>query len=114
MKMFLNTDKKYIDGNNPIPITLNEALTHINQQPTDETCEDNHIGFVNNKGETIQFIRFSDGYWLIDVPILKDGEYSHSLQDNDLDIVKVKEIVTRFSRDMNWRQLCKLTSTKPV
>lgn len=114
MKMFLNTGKQYIDGNTPISTTLGEAINRINQQPTDEVCEDNHIGFVNEQGETIQFIRFSDGSWLIDVPILKDGVYSHSMQDCDLDIVKVREIVTRFSKDMNWRQLCNLTPTNPL
>ena len=112
MKMFLNTDKQFIDGSSPVETTLDKALSYINEHPSDKVCEDNHIGFENHNGEVIQFIRFSDG-WIIDVPVLKDGVYSHSLQDNELDTVKVKEIVKRYYNGENWRQICNLTSTKP-
>ena len=111
MKMFLNTDKKFIDGNNPVETTLDKALAAIDEHPSVEVWEDNHIGFENPQGEVIQFIRFDGGAWIIDVPILINGQYSHSLQDNDLTLGKVKEIVKRFHNSENWKGLCNLTRT---
>ena len=111
--MFLNTGNRYIDGNNPIETTLDQALTCIDEHPSDEVCEDNHIGFENPEGQVIQFIRFSGG-WIIDVPVLINGKYSHSLQDNDLDTVKVKEVVRRFNNRENWRQICNLQRNQPL
>ena len=109
MKMFLKTNDKYIDGMNPIEITLDQALSFVDKHPSDAICDDNFIGFENEHGQNIQFIKFDDGSWLIDVPILKNDEYLYSEQDNDLNLIKVKEIIKLFYKNENWRSLCNLT-----
>ena len=108
MKMFLKTEKQFIDGNNPIEVTLDKALNYINEHPSDAECADNFIGFENEQGKTIQFIKFEDGTWIIDVPVLKNGVYSYSEQNNDLNTLSVKEIIKRFNDNQNWRSLCNL------
>jgi len=63
------------------------------------------IGFINERDEAIQFIRFEEDDWLIDVPILQDEKYVYSLQD-DINHSLVKEITIRFFQDKEWKNLC--------
>ena len=107
MKMFLDTGKRSVNGNEAINISLSEALDFIDKQPSDVEYDGNFIGFENNQDETIQFIRFDDG-WMLDVPIIQNGEYIHSEQDMDLDTYRVKEIRKRLFIGENWRSLCTL------
>lgn len=85
-------------------ISLDFALKEIDKESKNEG---NFIGFTNENGETIQFIREGEDDWLIDFPT-PEKEYV-ALQDSGLTTEKVKEIVKMFSLNQNWRSLCKLT-----
>ena len=106
MKYYKNAGKAYIDGNKPEAITLETALQEIDKLPF--TVKDNFIGFVTEKGETIQFPRYAKDNWLIDVPVFENGKYSYSLNDRELTTEKVKEIVKRFFLGGDWQSLCTL------
>ena len=87
-------------------LSLQIALQEIESLPDDDEC---FIGFVNEKKETIQFIRREEDSWLIDVPIVENDKFNHSLQDTDLTTEKVKDVVRKFYLDENWKSLCNLT-----
>ena len=105
MKYYKNDGKEYIDGTKPREVTIEIALQEVDRLPT---TEDNFIGFINEKDETIQFARYEDGDWLIDVPILEKNKCSYSLQDSGLTTEKVKEIVRKFFLGEDWQFLCSL------
>lgn len=100
MRFYKDDGKEYISGESPKQVTLEMALTEIDRLPI---VEGNFIGFVNEKEETIQFIRFEENSWLIDVPMCEKGTYSCSLQDDDLTTEKVKDIVKKFFVGENWK-----------
>jgi hypothetical protein len=106
MKYYKNDGKEYIDGRKPKEITLEAALQEIENLPY--TVRDNFIGFINEKGETIQFPRYERDNWLIDVPVFEKGKYAYSLNDNGLTTEKVKEVVKKFFSGENWQSLCNL------
>lgn len=109
MKYYKNDGKEYIDGRKPKEITLEVALQEIENIPF--SVRDNFIGFINEKGETIQFPRYEKDNWLIDVPVFENGKFAYSLNCTDLTTEKVKEIVRRFFLDENWQSLCNLKKT---
>lgn len=96
MKMYKDDGKEYIPADSPTEINLREALREIEEFPI---SEEGFIGFINERDESIQFIRFDEDDWLIDVPFLENEKYAYSLQD-DIDHSLVKEITTRFF----WRK----------
>jgi hypothetical protein len=100
LRFYKDDGKEYVSGESPKRVTLEIALTEIDKLPI---VEGNFIGFVNEKEETIQFIRFEENAWLIDVPIYEKGTYSYSLQDLDLTTEKVKDIVKQFFLGENWK-----------
>jgi hypothetical protein len=106
MKYYKNDGKECIDGRKPKEITLEVALQEIENLPF--TVRDNFIGFINEKGETIQFPRYEKDNWLIDVPVIEKGRFACSLNDSDLTTEKVKEIVKKFFLGENWQSLCNL------
>lgn len=105
MKFFKDDDKERISADSPKEVTLEFVLTEIDKLPT---IDGNFIGLINEEEETIQFIRFEENSWLIDVPILVEGTYSYSLQDDDLTTEKVKDIIKRFFGEENWKSICNL------
>ena len=108
MKYYKSDEKEEIDGNNPKEISLEVALGEIDKQSIDSKGDvlEYFIGFDKNDEETIQFIRYEENSWYIDVPIFENGIFSHSITDDDLSTEKVKEIVKRFFLGENWRSLC--------
>jgi len=96
--------KMYKDREKDMKVTLEEALTEVDKFPI---VEGSFLGFFNERNETIQFIRFRQDQWLIDVPVLKGGKYVYSLQD-EVKHSQVKEIVTRFFQGKDWKSLCNL------
>lgn len=109
MKFYKDDGKKSIDGNSPIKIDIKIALKEIDKFPIAKDDDNYFIGFINDKNITLQFIRFEKEIWLIDSPILKDGEFSgNSLQNNNLTTEKVKKIVKSFFFGKNWKSICKL------
>ncbi len=105
MRMYKEAGDESIPGDRPAQVNLEEALRELDDH---KAVEGNFIGFVNGRDETIQFIRYDKDEWLIDVPVILDGEYAYSLQDN-LKHSQVKEIVSRFSRGEEWGNLCHLS-----
>ncbi|MFP3952003.1 MAG: hypothetical protein ACLFVP_07710 [Candidatus Bathyarchaeia archaeon] len=101
----MDDGEKYIPDDKPKEVNLEDAIKELNRFPT---FEGNFIGFYNNKGETLQFVRFYENEWLIDVPVVKDGNYAYSLQDT-ITHSKVIDIMNQFSQDKEWKSLCNLT-----
>ena len=106
MKLFKNDGEQEISGENPVDVSLKTALAVIENFPTEEQQQDSFIGFINEKNETIQFIRFNTDNWLIDVPVMKGKRYSYSLQENELSTKKVKQIVRKFFIKGDWKSEC--------
>ena len=106
MYYFIDNGDEHIPANSPKAVSLETFFTELDKLPY--TYEDNFIGLINEQEETIQFIRFEDDGWLLDVPIIKDGIYSHSLQDSDLSTFQVREIVKKFFEGKHWMALCNL------
>jgi hypothetical protein len=106
LKYYKNDGQEYIDGRKPKEITLEVALQEIEKLPF--TVRDNFIGFINEKGETIQFPRFEKDKWSIDVPVFENGKFAYSLNDAKLTTEKVKDIVKKFFVGENWQSLCNL------
>lgn len=105
MRFFKDDGKERIDADSPKEVTLEFVLAEIDRLPT----EDSFLGLVNEKDEIIQFVRFEEDGWLIDVPVGdEEGSYSYSLQDDDLTTEKVKAIIKRFFVGENWKSLCNL------
>ena len=109
MKMFKDDGKERISADNPIEVYLERALREVDKFPT---VEGNFIGFINEKDETIHFVRFEDNSWFLDYPILEGDTYSYSLQDDDLTTEAVKCVIKRFFGGEDWKSLCNLRSSK--
>ncbi len=105
MRMYKEAGDESIPGDRPAQVNLEKALRELDDH---KAVEGNFIGFVNEKDETIQFIRFDKDEWLIDVPVIIDGEFAYSLQDK-LKLSQAKEIVSRLSRGEKWEDLCHLS-----
>jgi len=112
MKYFKNDRRVQISGESPVNIGLNEILEEFDQFPTNDEFEGGFIGIINDKDETINFIRFEKNSWFLDFPILKNGVYSHSLQNEDITTKKVKKIITVFFKDEDWKTELDLDSSK--
>jgi len=95
MKWFVNSLRKHIPSSDPEKISLEAALKEIELLSSEKELSDNFIGFVNEKEETVQFIRREKGFWLLDIPITEDGIYSHSI-NKVLTLAEVKEVVFFF------------------
>lgn len=108
MKLYKDDGKQSIEGDSPVDVTLDDVLTEIDSFPTEDEHEGGYIGLINDKNETIQFLRYEKNIWLIDIPMVKDGKYRYSLQNGDLITDKVKEIIRRFFREEDWKSLCNL------
>jgi len=114
MKLFKNDGQQEISGDTPIDTTLKTALTEIEMFPIEEQQQGSFIGFINEKNETIQFIRFTKDNWLIDVPLMKGKRYSHSLQESELSTKKVKQIVRKFFIKGDWKSECDFNKPQSV
>lgn len=112
MKLFKNDGQHIISPKKPIDVSLKTALTEIDTFPSDEQQEGTFIGFINEKNETIQFIRFKKDTWLIDVPILKGKKFYNSLQESDLSTKKTKQIVRKFFSKEDWKSECYFNTDK--
>lgn len=108
MKYYKEDGETYIDSGKPQDISLQDALEEVDNLPSDDEYVGNFIGFTNEKGETVQFIRREEDSWLIDVPVLENNKYAYMLQDTDLTTKKVRDIVEKFFSGEDWKPLCNL------
>lgn len=109
LKFYKDDGKESISGDSPKEISLDTFLKEVENIPQSYT--DNFIGLINDKDETIQFVRLGQDTWLIDVPVLQGGAYLYSLEDGNLTTEKVKQISRNFYSGTDWKSLCNL---KPV
>jgi hypothetical protein len=108
--MFLNDGERIIDPNSPIRVSIETAVEELLRIPHQDDFDGAFIGFSNDYDETIQFIRFDDDSWLIDVPVLdEDGNYQYSLQDMNLRTYHVKQIIENFNDGEEWKGLIRLS-----
>ena len=106
MKYYKVDGKEDVDEVKPRESSIENALNEIDALPV---TEGNFIGFVNEKDETIQFHRNEEDAWVLDLPVVENGYFIYSLQDDDLTTEKVKSIVKKFFLGENWQYLCNLT-----
>lgn len=85
-----------IDEAAPHEINLEAALGEIERLPGIEKYKANIIGFMNDNGDNIYFIRQEEDMWLIDLPFSEGDDYSHMMSDDTLSTEAVKEIVSMF------------------
>ncbi|MDO8122923.1 MAG: hypothetical protein Q6364_00890 [Candidatus Hermodarchaeota archaeon] len=101
MHWCVNRPGKSIPGQKPKSINQNDALKELERIPPG-TGTDYFIGFINEKEETIQFLRYAPDNWLIDIPILENGRMTHSHQ-KELKYSEVKQVVTDFFKGASQR-----------
>ena len=109
MKFYKSDGKEDVSPESPKEVTLKIAFTEIDKIPLVDDVDDSFIAFVNQKEETIQFVRFEEDDWVVDVPIFENGIFSYSLGDEHLTTEKVKDIVKKFSLNEDWRSSLNLT-----
>lgn len=110
LKFYKDDGKESINGDSPKEISLDAFLKEVEKIP--QSYEGNFIGLINDKDETIQFVRLEQDLWLIDVPILKENIYLYSLEDDNLTTEKVKQISRNFFNETDWKSLCNLQLPK--
>jgi len=97
IKYFKDDGEECIDEDSPIAITLKDALDIIDKFPTLEEYKGNLIGFFNDKGAGVNFIRREKNVWLLDIPPQEgDDEFYVSLSDDTLSNESVKELMDSF------------------
>lgn len=105
IKYFIDSSKESIGSEESANIELVDAMKKFKLLKADD-----HIGFINDKGNCIQFVKGNKSKWMIDCPILdKSDNYIHSLVDNNLTAKKVSEITSMFFLNKKWNHLCKLS-----
>ena len=107
MKYYKDDGEISIDGRKAVDIPLQVALQEVDNLPAEDVYDGNFIGFTNEKGETIQFIRREQESWFMDVPVRENGKI-HSLHETDLITEKVQDVVKKFFLGEDWRSLCNL------
>lgn len=106
MKYFKCDKKENIPVSKAKDITLDDALIELDNLQIN-TKERTFIGFVNDKTECIQFITFETNSWILDIPVLTNGKFSHSLQNDNLSTKEVKTIVKKFFESKKRENLSK-------
>ncbi|MGQ9679982.1 MAG: hypothetical protein ACUVV4_04365 [Candidatus Bathyarchaeia archaeon] len=102
LKMYMRSGKRSIPSTNPIPVSIDEALAELNSFPLIDVFREGFIGFVNGRGDSIQFIKLSPEVWLADAPQIKGEEYvfSHQIEVSHGDL---KKILEKFYYEEDWR-----------
>jgi hypothetical protein len=100
LRFYKDDGREYINAESPKEVTLEIALTEVEKLPA---IWGYFIGLINEKEETIQFVRLDKNAWLIDIPICENGICSYVLQDSYLTTEKVKDVVEKFFVNENWK-----------
>ncbi|HJX23227.1 MAG TPA: hypothetical protein VJ574_02310 [Candidatus Bathyarchaeia archaeon] len=105
MRYYRYDGKENVSRDEAKEITLELSLEEIERHPT---VRFNRFGLIDEKGESIEFIRWEDDKWSIDVPVYENGEYAYCLHEDFLTTGKVKRIVSLFHSGGDWRSMCRL------
>lgn len=101
VKYFKDDGNEVIHEDNPFSINLEEVLEQIKNFPTLEQYNNNHIGFLNEKKDSVQFTRLEEQIWLLDLQVGESGKEEISLNDDSLTTESVLEIVTSFFTEID-------------
>lgn len=96
IKYYKDDGKESIEENSPVAIELDKALEEIQNLPSIEQYKGNIIGFINDRGDNIYFIRQESDMWMIDLPFSDEDDYSHMMSDDSLSTKAVQEIISTF------------------
>ncbi len=99
-KIFMFNSKTEED----LEISLADSFTSIDQVPTNEKSTEAFIGFVNENKGVIQFLRYLDDEWLLDIPLQENETKNWTntlLQFERISTALVKRIVETFFVDDN-------------
>jgi len=103
LRMYLNSPAENIPSNKAAAISLDDALAEMGVLPSYKEYQGGFIGFVNDKGESIQFIRFDENSWFVDAPFVKMGDYAFSRQI-EIPYSTARRIVESFYRGEDLRK----------
>ena len=80
LRMYLNSPTVNIPSKEATVVSIDDALAEMDVFPSHEEYKGGFIGFINDRGESIQFIRFDKDSWFVDAPFVKMGDYAFSRQ----------------------------------
>lgn len=84
-------------------IDKEEAMKIVKTLPTEEG---NFVGFSNEKGESIQIIRFSQDEFMLDIPSYGIPPNPEYLKQAYVDTEKMQEVIRKFLNNEEWMSLC--------
>ncbi len=79
MQYYIEFSKEHISGDKSITIDLDTALFKV-EEMINASEPNSFIGFINDADQTLQFQYINQDKWLMDEPILKNGQYISSRQ----------------------------------
>ena len=96
--------KTTIPSGSPVEINLQEAWEELDKFPSIDVFKEGFIGFINGRGEVIQFIRLNSRLWLTDVPKVEGEKFLFS-QQVEVPHEVVKRLIERFYLEKDWKSL---------
>lgn len=102
--------KTTIPSGSPGEISLRDAWEELDKFPSIDVFKEGFIGFVNGRGEVIQFIRLSSELWLTDVPKVESEKFLFS-QQVEVSHEIVKRLIERFYLEEDWKSLLVVPKT---
>ena len=103
LRMHLNSPARHIPSKEAIKVSLDDALAEMDVFPSYEEYKGGFIGFINDNGESLQFIRFGEDSWFVDAPFVKRGDYAFSRQI-EITYTTARSIVERFFQGEDLRK----------
>lgn len=104
MKIYMRNVKTTIPSGSPVEINLQEAWEELDKFPSIDVFKEGFIGFINGRGEVIQFIRLNSRLWLTDVPKVEGEKFLFS-QQVEVPHEVVKRLIERFYLEKDWKSL---------
>ena len=94
LKYRKETKAEFLDE--PVDISLDEALIELDNFPTVDDDEESWINFVY-EDKDLQLIRWNSDKWYVDIPVLENGEFVRSL-NTEVDMKTVREALGKFAQ----------------
>jgi len=104
LKIYMRNVKTTIPSGSPVEINLQEAWEELDKFPSIDVFKEGFIGFINGRGEVIQFIRLNSRLWLTDVPKVEGEKFLFS-QQVEVPHEVVKRLIERFYLEKDWKSL---------
>jgi len=94
MRYFIEAPNESISGDNPKSIDLEQAWLKLEELFVSQG-QGVFIGFVNENNQTLQFMAKAKEKWLLDRPVIKNGQYIKSEQKS-VDLIQMKAETEKF------------------